>query len=41
MKKGTEKNTDSLLQQVQNYWTETTDQANDAYTNVQGWIFDT
>jgi len=40
-KKGAEKSKDSLLSQVQTYWTETADQANDAYTNVQNSIFDT
>ena len=41
VKKGTEKNTDSLIQQVQSYWQETAEQASDSYGNVQGWIFDT
>ncbi|KAK4619440.1 Stress response protein ish1 [Fulvia fulva] len=41
VKKGTEKNKDSLIQQVQSYWYQTTDQANDAYYNVEHWIFDT
>ena len=41
IKKGTEKNKDSLLSQVQSYWYESTDQASDAYGNVQDWIFDT
>jgi uncharacterized membrane protein YheB (UPF0754 family) len=41
VKKGTEKNTDSLIQQVQGYWHETADQASDAYSSVQDWIFDT
>lgn len=40
-KKGTEKNKDSLISQVQSYWTETADSANDAYSNVQTWVFDT
>jgi len=39
-KKGAEKNKDSLISQVQTYWTETADQANDAYSNVQNWVFD-
>lgn len=41
IKKGTEKNKDSLLSQVQSYWHETVDQANDAYSNSQNWIFNT
>jgi len=40
VKKGTEKNKDSLLSQVQGYWQGTSDGANDAYSNVQHWIFD-
>lgn len=40
VKKGTEKNKDSLLQQVQDLWHETADQTNDAYGSVQNWIFD-
>lgn len=40
-KKGTEKNTQSLAEQVKVYWTETEDSANQAYANVQNWIFDT
>jgi hypothetical protein len=41
IKKGTEKNKDSLLTQVQNSWKHTADSTNDAYSNVQNWIFDT
>ena len=41
VKKGAEHNKESLLSQVQSYWYETADQANDAYGNVQNWIFDT
>ncbi|KAF2209536.1 hypothetical protein CERZMDRAFT_100326 [Cercospora zeae-maydis SCOH1-5] len=41
VKKGTEKNKDSLVAQVQQLWHETADQSNDAYHNVQNWIFDT
>lgn len=41
VKKGTEKNKDSLLSQVQSYWKGTADSANDAYANTQSWIFDT
>jgi len=40
-KKGTEKNKDSLISQVQQYWHETTDQANEAYGKTENWIFDT
>ena len=41
VKKGTEKNKDSLLQQVQGYWHESENQASDSYNSVQDWIFDT
>ncbi|KAJ8607491.1 hypothetical protein MRB53_040263 [Persea americana] len=41
VKKGTEKNKDNLVQQVQGYWTETVDQTNEAWLKVEGWIFDT
>ncbi|KAK3049438.1 hypothetical protein LTR09_009357 [Extremus antarcticus] len=41
VKKGTEKNKDSLLSQVQGYWHETENQASDSYNSVQDWIFDT
>lgn len=40
VKKGAEKNKDSLLKQVQQTWTETTDQASDAYGSTQDWVFD-
>jgi len=40
-KKGTEKNTKSLAEQVKSYWTETEESANQAYGNVRDWIFDT
>lgn len=40
VKKGTEKSKDSLIQQVQASWHETESQANDAYHNIQNWIFD-
>ncbi|KAK5125760.1 hypothetical protein LTR85_012036 [Meristemomyces frigidus] len=40
IKKGTEKNKDSLLSTIQGYWKDTADTVNDAYSNVQGWIFD-
>lgn len=39
-KKGTEKNKDSLLSSVKQYWHESEDQASDAYTSVKDWIFD-
>lgn len=40
-KKGTEKNTQSLTEQVKELWEETEDSANTAYANVKDWIFDT
>lgn len=40
-KKGTEKNTKSLAEQVKVYWTETEESANQAYGSVKDWIFDT
>ena len=40
VKKGTEKNKDSLLSQVQGYWHESAYQASDSYYNVQDWTFD-
>ena len=40
IKKGTEKNKDSLLSQVQSYWKGTEETAHHAYSNVQHWIFD-
>ncbi|OAL49655.1 hypothetical protein IQ07DRAFT_540962 [Pyrenochaeta sp. DS3sAY3a] len=40
-KKGTEKDVKSLAEQVQVYWTETEDSANQAYGSVKEWIFDT
>lgn len=39
-KKGTEKNKDSLVQQVKGYWTETEEQASDSYSSVSNWILD-
>jgi len=39
-KKGTEKNKDSLVEQVKSYWTQTEDQATDTYSDVQNWILD-
>ena len=41
IKKGTERNKDSLLSQVQSYWKGTEETANSAYHSVQSWIFDT
>ncbi len=40
VKKGTEKNKDSLLSQVKASWYETEEQASDAYNSVKDWIFD-
>ena len=40
-KKVVEKNKDSLVKQVQDSWTETTDSADKAYADVKDWIFDT
>ncbi|KAF1826718.1 uncharacterized protein K489DRAFT_377161 [Dissoconium aciculare CBS 342.82] len=40
-KKGTEKNAKSLISQVQGYWTSTEAQADEAYSNVQSWVFNT
>lgn len=39
-KKGTEKDTNALIEQVKGYWTETEDSANQAYGSVRDWIFD-
>jgi hypothetical protein len=39
-KKGTEKDAKSLVEQVKEYWTETEESANQAYSNVRDWIFD-
>ena len=39
-KRDTEKNKDSLLDQVKEYWTETDESAHQAYGNVRDWIFD-
>ena len=41
IKKGTEKNKDSLVQQVQQSWKQSGEQASDAYSSVQNWVFDT
>jgi len=40
VKKGAEKNKDSLLSQIGSYWKHGADSTNDAYSNVQNWIFD-
>jgi hypothetical protein len=40
-KKGTEQNKDSLIEQVQQYWHSTADQANEAAGDVKSYIFDT
>ncbi|KAF2862834.1 hypothetical protein K470DRAFT_268782 [Piedraia hortae CBS 480.64] len=40
IKKGTENNKDSLLKQVQAAWKDTANNVNDAYSQVQTWIFD-
>ncbi|CAI6340046.1 unnamed protein product [Periconia digitata] len=40
-KKGTEKDAKSLAEQVQVYWTETEESANNAYSNIKEWFFDT
>ena len=39
-KKGTEKDAKSLAEQVKVYWSETEESANQAYSNVRDWIFD-
>jgi hypothetical protein len=41
VKKGAEKDKDSLISQVQTYWTTTSESANDAYGSVHDWVFDT
>lgn len=33
-------NKDGLLAQVKNYWYETEDKAEDAWSNVKDWVFD-
>ncbi len=40
VKKGTEKNKDSLISQVKSAWFETEEQASDSYHSVKDWIFD-
>jgi len=41
VKKGTEKNKDSLVDQVKASWSDTADTTNDAYVSSRDWIFDT
>jgi hypothetical protein len=41
VKKGTESNKDALVKQIQSTWTETADRANEGYSSVKDWIFDT
>jgi len=40
VKKGTEKNKESLVQQVKAGWADTEDKTTEAYTTVSNWIFD-
>lgn len=40
VKKGTEKNKNSLIEQVKASWTDTADKTNEAYSSVSNWIFD-
>lgn len=40
VKKGTEKNKNSLIEQVQGLWYDSSDKASSAYENVSDWIFD-
>jgi hypothetical protein len=35
-----EANKDGLIAQVKNYWYETEDKAEDAWSNVKDWVFD-
>lgn len=39
-KTATEKNKDSLVKQVKNYWTDSADTATNSYSSVKDWIFD-
>jgi hypothetical protein len=41
VKKGTEKNAKSLIEQVQGYWSSTEAQTEEAYSSVQNWVFNT
>lgn len=40
VKKGTEKNKDSLVSQVKSSWAQTEGSASNAYNDVSSWIFD-
>jgi hypothetical protein len=40
VEKGTEKDKDSLVDQVKSYWTETAESASESYNSVRDWIFD-
>ena len=40
VKKGTESNKNSLVNQVKSYWHESADTASDSYNSVKDWIFD-
>lgn len=40
VQEGSESNTNSLIEQVKAYWTETEESANQAYSSVRDWIFD-
>lgn len=40
VKKGSEKNKDSLVTQVKRYWQESASQASASYGSVKDWIFD-
>ena len=40
VKKGTEKNKDSLISQIKSSWFETEEQASESYNSVKDWIFD-
>lgn len=39
-KTSTEKNKDSLVKQVKNYWTDSADTATNSYNSVKDWVFD-
>ena len=40
VKKGSQKNKQSLISQVQGYWQESANQASASYGSVKDWIFD-
>jgi len=40
VKKGAEKNKDSLIAQIKSSWTDTEEKANEAYSSTRDWIFD-